>query len=109
MEKFNRAVRRHHVWRLKQKRRFYWGYGARSFRHSGSALEGAPLPPEPMPVSQLGKILHTPQMCSCLGCGNARHNTAGWTPTLQERRGFAFYREQVKEAEDLLVGRHNDE
>jgi hypothetical protein len=100
MEKFNRAVRRHHVARLKHKRQYYWGYGTRG--HSGCALDEPPGPPERMDEKVLGKVVQTPQMCSCLGCGNQRHNTAGWEPTLQERRWFQQYREQVGEAQDDL-------
>lgn len=102
MEKFNRAVRRHHVARLKHSRRFYWGYRYYRFQQSGSALDEAPRPPEGMSPEVLGKLVHTPQMCSCLGCGNQRRNTAGWTPTLEERRWFEQYREQVEEAEEDL-------
>ena len=105
MEKFNRAVRRHHVARLKSTRRFYWGYGRDGYRHSGNAQDEAPRAPEGMSEKVLGKVVQTPQMCSCLGCGNQRHNTAGWTPTVQEQRWFEQYREQVQEAEDDLAQR----
>jgi len=98
MERFNRAVRRHHIERLKNSRRFYWGYGNASYRHAGSAQDGAPRPPEGMSSKAIGKLVQNPQMCSCLGCGNQRHNTAGWTPTLQEQRWAQQYREQLDEA-----------
>jgi hypothetical protein len=98
MEKFNRAVRRHHVARLKHTRRFYWGYG--TWRHSGNALDEAPRPPEAMSAKVKGKLVQTPQLCSCLACGNPRHNTAGWTPTVQEQRWLKQYREQLDEALD---------
>jgi hypothetical protein len=96
MERFNRAVRRHHVARLKHKRRNYWGWD----RRQSTPFDQVPQAPEPMPVALLGKIVATPQMCSCLGCGNQRHNTAGWTPTVQERRWLDQYREQLEEVEE---------
>lgn len=54
MEKFNRAVRRHHRARLKAKRKSYWGGNAAS-----------------TPTAQ-GAVTRTPQVCSCVGCGNPR-------------------------------------
>lgn len=61
MEKFNRAVRRHHTARLKAKRKTYWG--------NGKGTKYSPY----MTARQLGIVVHTPQICSCgLGCGNAR-------------------------------------
>lgn len=62
MDKFNRAVRRHHVARLKKARQFYWGYGKSQGREAGQA----------MPARQLGRAVQYPQMCSCPGCGNQR-------------------------------------
>jgi hypothetical protein len=108
MEKFNRAVRRHHVARLKNSRRFYWGYGNNGYRSWSRARGEAPRPPEAMSAKVAGKLVHTPQMCSCLGCGNERHNTAGWTPTLQEKRWFKQYREQVEEAEEDSEARRDN-
>lgn len=95
MEKFNRAVRRFHVARLKQRRKHYWGY-PNKYRCSPDEL---PLAPAEMDARILGQVVHTPQMCSCLGCGNQRHNTAGWTPTLQELRWLDQYREQLVEVD----------
>lgn len=62
MEKFNRAVRRHHIARLKDKRKFYWGYN-RNWGRSGI---------EAMSAQQLGRVVQNPQVCSCTGCGNQR-------------------------------------
>ena len=62
MEKFNRAVRRHHAARLKTARQFYWGYGKHLGRQSGQA----------MPAHQLGRVVQYPQACSCPMCGNQR-------------------------------------
>ena len=59
---FSRAERRHHVERLKDARKNYWGYG----RHYGT--KGI----EVMNSRQLGAVTQHPQSCSCLGCGNAR-------------------------------------
>ena len=91
MERFNRAVRRHHIARLKQKRKHYWGYGRR-VEHGESSMN----------AMQLGKVVQYPQVCSCGGCGNARRwpwmNEA--EHTLQERRYFDQYREQLDELID---------
>ena len=63
-----RAERRHHIERLKQRRRYYWG-----FRRD---LSKAP--------KELAKAVDTPTPCSCWMCGNARK----WLgeETIQERR-----------------------
>lgn len=50
-----RAVRRHHVARLKKSRASYW-----SARHKPNSPE------------QLGKLVQTPAICSCPMCGNPR-------------------------------------
>lgn len=50
-----RAVRRHHVARLKKSRASYW-----SARHRPNSPE------------QLGKLVQTPAICSCPMCGNPR-------------------------------------
>lgn len=62
MEKFNRAVRRHHAARLKKARKFYWGYGKSQGREAGQT----------MPARQLGRVVQYPQACSCPMCGNQR-------------------------------------
>lgn len=94
MEKFCRAVRRHHIKRLKKARANYWGYGWRD---------------QQMDARQLGRLVQSPQACSCAGCGNARRNP--WTGlfgsegkyTLDEQRGFANYREQLDETTDCEI------
>jgi hypothetical protein len=96
MDKFNRAVRRHHVARLKHKRKHYWGWPNRYKQ----AFDDLPRTPVEMPPRILGQVVNTTQLCSCLGCGNQRHNTAGWTPTIQEKRWLVQYREQLDEAEE---------
>ena len=53
-----RAIRRHHRERLKKNRKSYWGYGSRWI---GT-----------MDLQQLGMVVRTPALCSCLGCGNQR-------------------------------------
>lgn len=68
MEKFNRAVRRHHVKRLKAKRKTYWGWPRQEVTH----MQHVGL--EAMPARTLGIALNTPQTCSCAGCGNVRRN-----------------------------------
>lgn len=73
-----RALRRHHVKRLKRKRAsYYWWWG-----------ENDP--------KRIGKIVNTPCMCSCSGCGNPRRQ--GWDEkrTIQERKHF------LDSIEDLL-------
>ena len=61
-----RAWRRHHIERLKRKRRTYWG---------GRASDDA---------RSLRRVTRTPRPCSCLFCGNPRR---WWGErTAQERR-----------------------
>lgn len=64
MEKFNRAVRRHHVERLKEKRRVYWGFPSRTTMSQAR---------EPMDRMRLGKVVQYPTTCSSPWCcGNPR-------------------------------------
>lgn len=54
MKDMKRALRRHHVARMKVARGFHWG---RDIRHD---------------VKVLGKAVDTPCPCSCWMCGNPR-------------------------------------
>lgn len=65
----SRAVRRHHVARLKVKRRHY-GYGD---SQSG-----------PLSTKHAGSVVNTPRPCSCWMCGNPRRYFG--EPTMPERR-----------------------
>jgi len=98
MRQTNRAERRHHVQRLKRNRRNYWGYP----RYTRSVLDFPPVPDEPMPPRALGQVVHTPQCCSCSGCGNPRRHSwfKGEMLTLQERRSLIQYREQLEEIDE---------
>lgn len=66
MKDMKRALRRHHVARLKAARRFRFGL---DLRHNAKAL---------------GKVVHTPCPCSCWMCGNPRKHFM--QVTLQEFR-----------------------
>lgn len=75
MEKFNRAVRRHHIARLKKTRAKYWGYhrytksiDALYARQEYVGVRGHSV----MDPDQLGKVVQYPASCSCPGCGNSR-------------------------------------
>ena len=85
MEKFNRAVRRHHVERLKQKRKSYWGYN-RSWGREGI---------QAMSPQQLGRIVQYPQACSCMGCGNQRKYEGR---PLNERCDIIMLKEELDDA-----------
>lgn len=61
MKNMKRALRRHHVARLKAARRFHWG---RDLRHDAGAL---------------GKAVDTPRPCSCWMCGNPRRHFGNGT------------------------------
>lgn len=73
---FNRAERRHHIERLKEARKNYWGFG-----------RPRTIGPDHMTPKQLGQVVQHPQSCSCSGCGNDRRHS--WNKaacrTLQER------------------------
>lgn len=56
MKNMKRALRRHHVARLKAARRFHWG---RDIHHDAKAV---------------GKVVDTPCPCSCWMCGNPRRH-----------------------------------
>ena len=65
IKSYKRALRRHHVNRLKQKRRIHWG----RVLHTDE---------------ELGKAVGTPKPCSCFMCGNPRKYYG--EKTVQERR-----------------------
>jgi hypothetical protein len=79
---FARALRRHHLARLKKARQFYWGRGLRP------GMEWTP--------RALGMVAHTPQICSCYACGNWRRTEGR---TMQEKR---VYQESVWAALDAV-------
>lgn len=97
MREGNRAIRRFHVARLKKKRKNYWGYPTRWSR----PYDALPSAPVEMDKQQLGKVVQYPQACSCAGCCNVRRapNMNGGEYTLQERRYFENYKEQLVEEE----------
>ncbi len=70
---YQRALRRHHLARIKHKRQNY----------SGGYIKS--LPPAEQ-ARRLGVIAHTAALCSCWMCGNPRRYGDG--PTIQERRFF---------------------
>lgn len=77
MEKFNRAVRRQQISRLKKKRQFYWGYGAPKYQTRINPLtreyEFAPVKGFQEPsIIQWARLVNNPAACSCMGCGNSR-------------------------------------
>ncbi len=61
MKNMKRALRRHHVARLKAARRFHWG---RDLRHDAESL---------------GKAVATPCPCSCWMCGNPSRHAIGYS------------------------------
>ncbi len=62
MEKFNRAVRIHHLKRLKKARANYWGYPR--------IIGGKDI--ERMPPRQVGIVVQTPRVTQCMCCSNPR-------------------------------------
>lgn len=71
-----RALRRHHMDRLKRKRATYW-FGK-----------------EDNNERKLGILVSSPHPCSCSACGNPRRN--GWDKkhTVQERK---YFQESIEE------------
>lgn len=67
-----------------------------------SGIEGTPVARAPMESKQLGMVVHTPQLCSCSGCGNTRRHAwfKGERPTLEERRWLVQYVEQLEEIDE---------
>lgn len=78
MKNMRRALRRHHVARLKAARRFHWG---RDLRHDAKVL---------------GQVVDTPCPCSCRMCGNPRRYFEPMTR--QELVGQLAFAEQLIEA-----------
>lgn len=77
LKDLKRALRRHHVVRLKKARRWY--HGTDQWQNP----------------KWIGKAVHTPQLCSCWMCGNQRKIDG---PTVQETRW------ELSEAEDGCIG-----
>lgn len=96
MEKFNRAVRRHHVARLKKTRQFYWGYGKPFYQNSKLGVgQTHQRGFTTMDAEQANKVVKNPQMCSCAGgCGNAR---SLYGMSFAEIRFHAMADEQMQE------------
>jgi len=68
MKDMKRAIRRHHIKRLKQARKHYWGYYGPKSQWT-NALDKAPEAGlKRMSPIQLGRVVQNPQACSCLGC-----------------------------------------
>jgi len=62
MEKdLKRSVRRHHLDRLKAKRKSYWGFGRAGHRNRTE-----------MDARRKGMVAQYPSVCSCYMCGNPR-------------------------------------
>lgn len=72
MKDMKRAVRRHHVARLKNKRKYYWGYQTKTILIGRLRPQDWNSSEYKMPADQLGKVLRTPAICSCPGCANSR-------------------------------------
>lgn len=75
MDKISRAVRRHHMVRLKRKRKSY--YMAKGSRN------------------QVGKVFHSPAICSCTMCGNPRKHFN--RITLSELKSDISYHQDLRE------------
>ncbi len=74
MKDFSRAIRLHHIERLKHNRKNYYGhhrvYGKEGITH--------------MSAKELNRVVFTPALCSCPKCGNPRKFFGELT--IQERR-----------------------
>lgn len=99
VKSMKRALRRHHIERLKRNRKNYWGFPERVAGRHGEA----PVSLEPMSEKQLGKVVQYPKDCSCGVCCNVRRapnlNQArnGWTR--QEICHWHNYLEGLEEVE----------
>lgn len=102
----DRAFRRHHLRRIKEKARFIkrqiWGMFQNIF------VRYAEEPPPPIPPGEedprvigLGASTHC-KPCSCAGCGNPRRHWSGdyGGLTRQERLAKLSEREQLEELEE---------
>ena len=65
MKNMSRAIRRHHIVRLKHNRKHYWSKDVMT------------------PIQQ-GKVSQYPKPCSCVMCGNERKHFK--SKTIQEKR-----------------------
>lgn len=98
----SKAIRRQHLKRLKAKRKHYWGALGAHSQVSYHGLVDGKVVVKHQPQSGLNRLTgkrlsqatHTPSVCSCLGCGNARRYVG---KTLKELDFDLRYREQVEE------------
>lgn len=81
------AARRHHVNRLKQKRKLYWGRYLRGF--------------VPLDEKQLGKIARTPNSCNCWMCKNPRKVWGSKAKLAKDLREKALIESQEQVAEEV--------
>ena len=84
MEKFNRAVRRHHAKRIKKVRSSYWGkrYPLSLVRQWAREDYAGVAGFSELSCKALGILLNTPQYCNCYACHNPRWRDG---KTLKER------------------------
>jgi len=104
MKDMQRQIRRAHVKRLKQKRKFYWGYGkphyqchliwvsSKEIYYKLISKRGI----TEMDAKQANKVAQNSQLCSCMGCGNGRRY---FGKTLSELSWNALADDQMKELE----------
>lgn len=101
-----RAVRRHHIARLKKGRKHYWGYPNR-WAYKRDEL---PCAPQEMDARQLGKVVQYPKACSCGVCCNVRR--APYVNqnylTRQEQRHWQNYREGLSEVDKTVLDKEED-
>jgi hypothetical protein len=97
-----RAIRRHHIARLKKKRKNYWGYPT-VWQWGVWEPNRFSRAPQPMDARQLGKVVQYPAVCSCEGCCNVRrapHMNGGTGLTYREMCHWQNYREGLEEVEN---------
>ena len=90
MKDMKRALRRHNIERLKNKRKNYWGWPS----HDGFDPRN---PIVEMPQEFQSFIVNTPKPCSCYACGNPRKYCK--EKTFQE---MIFIKEHVVRNKELL-------
>lgn len=90
---FRRALRRHHIARLKRTRAGYWGVARDIWNGSDRTLT---------PV-QLGILVNTTTPCSCWMCGNPRRKDRRW----QCENGLGLTFQEVKQ--QIYAESFNDE
>ena len=96
IKNMKRAVRRHHVDRLRKVRSRYNHAGIDRFAYASNPVRAFS---EKEFSRRLGMLIHTATLCSCGMCGNPRKsklNKKSYYLTIQEKKANELFKQELK-------------